>query len=72
MISSLALSTPQVRLRFTGKYGSIEAIMAFQENTGSATGTSRFHKKVFQSGRVQIVIGTIISDVFDIRIDILD
>jgi len=47
VISSLALSTPRVRLRFTGKYGNLEAIMAFQEKTGSATGQAMIDGKIY-------------------------
>jgi len=38
VISQLALAAPQVRLRFTGKDGSMQAIMAYQEETGAVTG----------------------------------
>jgi len=47
VISSLALSTPLVRLRFTGKYGSMETILAFQESTGSATGQAVIDGKFY-------------------------
>jgi len=47
VISSLALSTPKVRLRFTGKYRSMEAILTFQESTGSATGQAVIDGKLY-------------------------
>jgi len=47
VISSLALSTPKVRLRFTGKYGNMEAILAFEESTGSATGQAVLDGKLY-------------------------
>jgi len=47
VISSLALSTPKVRLRFTGKYGNMEAILAFQESSGSVTGQAVIDGKLY-------------------------